>query len=46
VEPVRQDGEEVYRVRVGPELLRSEAQALREKIRAETELEGIVVGYP
>jgi DedD protein len=46
VEPLKQDGEQVYRVRVGPELLRSEAQALRDRIRAETQLEGIVVSYP
>ena len=46
VEPLMQDGERVFRVRVGPELKRSEAQTLRERILAETKLEGIVVSYP
>lgn len=46
VEPLMQDGERVFRVRVGPELKRSEAQNLRERILAETKLEGIVVSYP
>jgi DedD protein len=46
VEPLRQDGEAAYRVRVGPELLRSEAQALRDRIKSELGLDGIVVSYP
>jgi DedD protein len=46
VEPLQQNGQASYRVRVGPELLRSEAQALRDRIKSETGLEGIVVSYP
>ena len=36
----------VYRVRVGPELLRADAQALRNQLDVEVRLEGIVVRYP
>lgn len=46
VETLQQGAEPTYRVRVGPELLRSEAQVLRDRISAELELDGIVVGYP
>jgi DedD protein len=46
VEPLQQNGEASYRVRVGPELLRSEAQALRDRIKSELGLDGIVVSYP
>ena len=50
VEPLRQEsGAMVFRVRVGPELLRSDAQALKEKLdgilQAE-KIKGIVVRYP
>lgn len=46
VETQKQGGEASYRVRVGPELLRSEAQALRDRIKSELGLDGIVVSYP
>jgi DedD protein len=46
VEPLKQDGEAAFRVRVGPELLRSEAQALRDRIKSELGVDGIVVSYP
>ena len=46
VEPLKQNGEASYRVRVGPELLRSEAQVLRDRIKSEIGLNGIVVSYP
>ena len=46
VEPLQQDGQASYRVRVGPELLRSEAQALRNRIKSELGVDGIVVSYP
>lgn len=46
VEPLKQGGEASYRVRVGPELLRSEAQTLRDRIKSELGLDGIVVSYP
>ena len=50
VEPIRQkSGTMVFRVRVGPELLRTDAQALKEKLDKTLKddgLEGIVVRYP
>lgn len=46
IEPLKQDSGTVYRVRIGPELLRSDASALREKLEQEVEMEGIVVEYP
>jgi DedD protein len=46
VEPLQQNGEAAFRVRVGPELLRSEAQALRDRIKSELGVDGIVVSYP
>jgi len=36
----------VHRVRIGPELLRSEAQKLRDSLEQETKLKGIVISYP
>ncbi|MCS3903747.1 DedD protein [Methylohalomonas lacus] len=46
VEPVRQSGQQVYRVRVGPEVQRSEAEKVRDAISDEFDLKGIVVSYP
>jgi DedD protein len=47
VEPVKQGGEQVYRVRVGPELQRSDAQALRDKLMKELKMKGLMVyHYP
>jgi DedD protein len=47
VEPVKQGGEKVYRVRVGPELQRSDAQALRDKLMKELKMKGLMVyHYP
>jgi len=46
VEQVDTDRGTVYRVRVGPELLRGEAQAVRDRLAQEVGLEGIVVRYP
>ena len=50
VEPLRQkSGDMAYRVRVGPELLRSDAQALKEKldkILKKEKIKGLVVRYP
>jgi DedD protein len=46
VEPLAQDGTKVYRVRVGPELRRSGAQAVRDKLLSDMKLDGIVVPYP
>lgn len=47
VEPVKQGTEKVYRVRVGPELQRSDAQALRDKLMKELKMKGLMVyHYP
>ena len=46
VEPIKQKNETAYRVRVGPELLRSDADALLKKIKTKMKLEGIVLRYP
>ncbi len=40
------DASLLYRVRVGPEILRSEALKLKEKLKKEMKLEGIVLNYP
>ncbi|MEE9552256.1 MAG: SPOR domain-containing protein, partial [Gammaproteobacteria bacterium] len=46
VEPLKQKTSVVYRVRVGPELKRSDAQSLRDRLKNSMQLDGIVVGYP
>jgi DedD protein len=46
VEPLRQNNTVSYRVRVGPELKRSDAQAIRDKLKDTLQLEGIIVAYP
>ena len=46
VEKVVTDKGPVHRVRVGPELLRADAQALRDQLDTEIKLNGIVVRYP
>ncbi len=46
VEPLAQKGKKSYRVRVGPEILRADADALLKKIKAKMKLEGIVLSYP
>ncbi len=46
VEPVSQSGKTVYRVRVGPEVKRSEAEKTLGRIEDQFELKGIVVSYP
>ncbi|MCI0400115.1 MAG: SPOR domain-containing protein [Gammaproteobacteria bacterium] len=46
VDAVNTDGKKVFRVRVGPELVRSDAEALRENLGKTVKLEGIVVRYP
>ncbi|MCC7412069.1 MAG: SPOR domain-containing protein [Gammaproteobacteria bacterium] len=43
---VADDGQTVYRVRVGPELLRADAKALRDRLEGEINVKGIVVRYP
>ena len=46
VEPLEQKKKTVYRVRVGPELLRADADAILKKIKKNMKLDGIVVSYP
>ena len=46
VEPLKRNTGMAYRVRVGPELLRSDAQKLQEKLKKEMKIEGIVIRYP
>ena len=46
VEPLTKKGKTSYRVRVGPEILRADADALLKKIKAKMKLDGIVLSYP
>ena len=46
VEPLQQKSRIIYRVRVGPELLRSDAEDIRDKIRKSMQMDGIVIPYP
>ena len=46
-EPVTaKDGSLLYRVRIGPEVLRSEALKLKAEIKKEMDLDGFVLNYP
>ena len=46
VERVRVNGKPVFRVRVGPELDRDRAEALRRRLQQTRNLRGIVLAYP
>jgi DedD protein len=46
VEKVTTSKGEVYRVRVGPEVKRSEAEALQQELQAKLKLKGLVVAHP
>jgi cell division septation protein DedD len=46
VEPLRQGNGVLYRVRVGPELLKGDAEKLLKQIRAKLKLDGIIKEYP
>ena len=46
VEPLKQNDSTVYRVRIGPELKRSDADAINERLQKDMQIEGIVVHYP
>jgi len=46
VEPLKKNGIFSYRVRVGPEIKRSEADKLLKKLKEKMKLDGIVVSYP
>lgn len=46
VEPLKQGGNVIYRVRVGPELLHSKAEKLKEGLHEKMKMDGIVLAYP
>ena len=46
VEPIKEKNSVSFRVRVGPELKRSDAQSIRDKIKNTMQLDGIVISYP
>ena len=46
VEPLKQDTGTIYRVRIGPDLKRSDADTINDRLKKELQLEGIVVHYP
>lgn len=46
VEPLTKKGKTSYRVRVGPEILRADADALLKNIKTKMKLDGIVLSYP
>lgn len=45
VEEISKDGKKFYRVRVGPELKRGEAEALQQKIKKKMKLDGKIMRY-
>jgi DedD protein len=46
VEPIKRDSGIAFRVRVGPEILRSDAEALQQKLNKSMQIDGIVIRYP
>lgn len=46
VEPLKKNGKMHYRVRVGPEIRRSEADLLLKRLKEKMKLDGIIVSYP
>jgi DedD protein len=46
IEPLEKSGKTSYRVRIGPELKRSDAEATRDRVKKEFKLEGILLRYP
>ena len=46
VEQLSADPGSMFRVRVGPELKRSDAQSIRDRIAVEMKLDGLVTRYP
>lgn len=46
VEKVETDAGDTYRVRVGPEVRRSKAEALQKELQEKLKLEGLVVAHP
>jgi Uncharacterized protein conserved in bacteria len=46
VEPLQQKNVVVYRVRIGPELKHSDAEAINQRLKEKMQMEGIIVHYP
>lgn len=46
IEPLKKSGKTTYRVRIGPELKRSDAESIRTKVKKEFSLDGILLNYP
>ena len=46
VEPIKKQDKTVYRVRVGPELLKPDAEKILKDIKSKMKLDGIVLSYP
>ena len=46
VERIMKDNKVIYRVRVGPEITRKKAEALKQKLKKEFKLNGLVVKHP
>ena len=46
IEPLKRETGMAYRVRVGPELLRSDAQKMKDKLTSEMQIDGMVIRYP
>ena len=46
VDPVRAAGGTLYRVRIGPELVRANADRLRDELKSRFQLDGLVVNHP
>lgn len=46
IEPLDDNGKPTYRVRVGPELMKTTAERIRDDIAKNVELKGIVMRYP
>jgi len=46
VDPVRAAGGTLYRVRIGPEVVRANADRLRDELKSRFQLDGLVVSHP
>ncbi len=46
VEELTRDKKTIYRVRIGPELSKDKAIAVRDQVQKESQLDGVVVRYP
>jgi DedD protein len=46
IEPLHDDGKVAYRVRVGPELTKETADQVRDKLKKDVDIKGIVMRYP